>query len=180
MVLLQKGEGLLKRLADSLDDDIAYSESMIIGCALSLGLLPGEDDSLVDMHRLKQFLRDCNVPRFWLLLSEQAPMKASLGFFWRYALTYPGEIHFYPDEVYRDVDPSWDEKVLLAQKVVFPFDQVAEKLGLDSEALLKSVEDLTNRGSNCWHLMGIRHFGGTWLVRMTLFSRYYKSHLLPS
>ena len=74
---------------------------------------------------------------------------------------------------------AWTAETLLAQKGVFPLNDVAEVLSLDPASVKRKLKQVRDEGGDPYKIMGIRKVWSYWLVRMVMFAPYYREHLMP-
>ncbi len=74
---------------------------------------------------------------------------------------------------------NWTPKLLLAQDELFYLKDVAEVLSLDQQKIIKQAGQLIRRGESPWHRMGAAQIWDQWIVRMRVFSQYYRRHFAP-
>ena len=88
----------------------------------------------------------------------------------------PIEIVFQPDEMnLRSVNSEWSENELLQQTGIFYLKDVTNHLGLASSDLKKQAREFQTQDIDPWVRMGIRKTWTHWIVRMTIFSKFYQA-----
>lgn len=92
--------------------------------------------------------------------------------------TKPGEVEkvFEEDEMnLREVDLNWSKDELLSKEDLFFLKDVVKVLDLDPAKVKKKAKDLDG---DPWQIMGVRKMWTHWIVRMKIFSPFYKKHLV--
>lgn len=83
---------------------------------------------------------------------------------------------FQADEMrLRAVKESWSEAQFLAQQGIFYLKDVANKLQIPSSEIKKRAGAIEKKGQSPWNVMGVRKTWTHWIVRMTVFSEYFKT-----
>lgn len=89
----------------------------------------------------------------------------------------PIPLVFAPDE--KSVEnPGNQLDTLFEQEGVVYFHAVAEQLNLPSRTL-KELAARYESEDVCWREMGVRKLANAWLVRLVVFSRWYRTHYAP-
>lgn len=89
------------------------------------------------------------------------------------------DIIFQPDEMeLKEIDPTWDAERLLSTEAIFFLKDVVKVLDLDPVKVKKKARDLAKQGETVWDVMGVRKVWSHWVVRMKVFSPYYKKYLI--
>lgn len=81
------------------------------------------------------------------------------------------------EQINQAVDPNWSIETLLAQPGIFYFKDVAEILKLSSRSMQREAKKLEDGGQDPYLVMGLRKVWSHWMIRMTQFAPYYRSHL---
>jgi len=96
------------------------------------------------------------------------------------SVTYSTGQVFESDEMkLASVDPNWSEEDFLEQEGIFYLKDVASKLEIPSSEIKKRALALEKKGNSAWLKMGVRKTWTHWIVRMTVFSKYFET-LAPS
>jgi len=83
---------------------------------------------------------------------------------------------FHSDEMrLSGVDPDWTESDFLEKEGIFYLKDVAHKLEIPSSEIKKHALDLEKSGKSAWEIMGVRKTWTHWIVRMTVFSKYFET-----
>lgn len=91
----------------------------------------------------------------------------------------PGDL-FAPDEMnLAHIPKNCTPEHLLTQQNVYFLKDVVKVLDVDSLKVKRRARELMERGENTWDVMGVRKVWNHWIVRMTVFSGYYQTHLKP-
>jgi len=72
----------------------------------------------------------------------------------------------------------WGIDELLSQKGVFFLKDVKNILGVDPVAIKKRAQAVEARGQSAWQVMGARKIFNHWMLRMKVFSDYYRKHFV--
>lgn len=92
------------------------------------------------------------------------------------SVTYASGQVFESDEMkLAGVDPNWSEEDFLDQEGIFYLKDVANKLEIPSSEIKKRALAMENKGKSAWLKMGVRKTWTHWIVRMTVFSKYFES-----
>lgn len=87
---------------------------------------------------------------------------------------------FEPDEmILNEFDKNWSAKELLLKKEIFFLKDVAKVLKFDINKVKKKAKELEARNRSPWEEMGCRKIWSHWMVRMKVFSHFYRKHLVP-
>ncbi|CAM2070193.1 hypothetical protein SCOR_32760 [Sulfidibacter corallicola] len=73
---------------------------------------------------------------------------------------------------------DWSKEKILASEGVFFFKDIVKPLGLSPAKVKHRAKAIKARGGNAWEEMGLRLIWNHWVVRMTVFSSYYREHLI--
>lgn len=85
---------------------------------------------------------------------------------------------FHSDEMrLSGVDPKWSEAEFLKKEGIFYLKDVANKLEVPSAEIKKMALALEKKGGSgtAWEQMGVRKTWTHWIVRMTVFSKFFES-----
>lgn len=90
------------------------------------------------------------------------------------------DIIFEEDEMtLSQVNPSWNEAELTAKESIFYLKDILEVLQLDPAKVKRKANEFSDRGQDPWKTMGVRKMWTHWIVRMSVFSHYYRENLKP-
>ena len=96
------------------------------------------------------------------------------------SVTYSSGQVFESDEMkLAGVEPNWSEEDFLDQEGIFYLKDVANKLEIPSSEIKKRALAMERSGKSAWLIMGVRKTWTHWIVRMTVFSKYFES-MAPS
>ena len=75
-----------------------------------------------------------------------------------------------------EVSPDWTPEELLAQKSIFYLKDIVEPLMLDPVKVKRRANEMKKKGKSAWDVMGVRKMWTHWIVRMSIFSPFYKKN----
>jgi len=78
-----------------------------------------------------------------------------------------------------EVKSSWNTETLLGQECIFFLKDVLAPLGLDGAKVKKHYKEIESRGDHTWEVLGVGKTWNHWIVRMKVFSKYYRKNLVP-
>lgn len=94
--------------------------------------------------------------------------------------TRPVEKIFAEDEMaLGEVKSNWDMDTLLRQECIFFLKDIVGPLGLDAAKVKKHYKEIEARGELPWEVLGVGKTWNHWIVRMKVFSQYYRKNLVP-
>ena len=76
-----------------------------------------------------------------------------------------------------EVDESWTPSMLLSNEGVFPLEDVAQVLSVDTALLKSHAYDFEQKELDAKTHMGLENDEGRWLIYMATFSHYYVKNL---
>jgi len=80
----------------------------------------------------------------------------------------------------RQVRTHWTPAELLREEGIFFLKDIARILELRSDRIKKTVRAMERAGKNPYRVMGVRKVWSHWMVRMSVFRKYYAEHLAPT
>ncbi len=79
----------------------------------------------------------------------------------------------------RSVDPHWSGEELLSRPGIYFLKDVVKILQLDPVHVKKRARECQKKLLSSWQEMGVKKVWNHWVVRMRVFSRYYRRYLVP-
>lgn len=77
------------------------------------------------------------------------------------------------------VDPRWTDEELLSSPGIYFLKDVIKTLRLDPIQVKKKARECQKQLLSSWQEMGVKKVWNHWVVRMRVFSRFYRSYLVP-
>ena len=75
-----------------------------------------------------------------------------------------------------EVNSAWSPEELLKQQSIFYLKDIVDPLLLDPVKVKRKAKDIEKKGEVPWKVMGVRKMWTHWIVRMSVFSPYYKQY----
>ncbi len=75
-----------------------------------------------------------------------------------------------------EVNLEWTPEQLLAQKSIFYLKDIVDILMLDPVKVKRRANEIKKKGQSAWEVMGVRKMWTHWIVRMSVFSPYYRKN----
>lgn len=75
-----------------------------------------------------------------------------------------------------EVDPDWSAEDLLSRRSIFYLKDIVDILNLDPVKVKRRANELKKKNISPWETMGVRKMWTHWIVRMSVFAKYYRKH----
>lgn len=77
------------------------------------------------------------------------------------------------------VKHGWSVDTLLKQECIFFLKDIVTPLGIDAVKVKRHFKEIEQRGELPWEVMGVGKTWNHWIVRMKVFSPYYRKYMAP-